>query len=51
VTAALRLVEDPRIEVVPAEDAGQSLTDAQRRFRSSWLSSRAPATPSQRPAF
>ena len=39
VTATLRLVEDPRVELVPAEQTGQSLSDAQRRFRSSWLSS------------
>ena len=51
VTATLRLVEDPRIEVVRAEDAGQTLTEAQRRFRSGWLSSRAPVAQTQRPAF
>jgi hypothetical protein len=28
---------------VPAEEAGQVLTDAQRRFRDSWLSSAARA--------
>jgi predicted metalloprotease with PDZ domain len=39
VEATLRLVEDPRVELVPAEQAGQSLSDAQRRFRSAWLSS------------
>jgi len=30
---------DPRYEVVLAEDTGQPLTDAQRRFRDAWLSS------------
>lgn len=35
----LRPVPDPRIEIVPAEDAGQAVTDAQRRFRRAWLSS------------
>jgi predicted metalloprotease with PDZ domain len=39
VNGVLRLVEDPRVELVPAEQAGQPLTDAQRRFRESWLSS------------
>jgi predicted metalloprotease with PDZ domain len=28
--------------VVPAEDAGQTLTDAQRRFRAAWLDSQSP---------
>jgi predicted metalloprotease with PDZ domain len=42
VTSTLRLVEDPRIEIVPGEDAGQAVTEAQRRFRHAWLSSRAP---------
>jgi predicted metalloprotease with PDZ domain len=40
-STALRLVDDPRLELVPVEDAGQSLTDAQRRFREAWLSSAA----------
>ena len=40
ITATLRLIEDPRQELVPAEAAGQSLTDAQRRFREAWLSLR-----------
>ena len=38
-SAQLELVENPRIEVVTAEDAGQTLTDDQRRFREQWLSS------------
>ena len=40
-SSALRLVDDPRLEFVPIEEAGQSLTDAQRRFREAWLSSAA----------
>jgi len=40
-STALQLTGDPRLEVVPVEDAGQQLTDAQRRFRESWLSSAA----------
>jgi predicted metalloprotease with PDZ domain len=38
-STTLRLVEDPRQEIVPAEQAGQTLSDAQRRFRDAWLSS------------
>jgi predicted metalloprotease with PDZ domain len=41
ITAMLKLVEDPTLELVPAEEAGQTLTDAQRKFRDSWLSSAA----------
>ena len=41
VTGSLRLVEDPRREAVPAEQAGQVITEAQRRFRDAWLSSAA----------
>ena len=41
VSATLRLVEDPRVQAIPAEDAGQPLSDAQRTFRDAWLSSRA----------
>jgi hypothetical protein len=40
-TGTLRLVQDPRLEIVTAENAGRSLTAAQRRFRDMWLSSRA----------
>ena len=40
-TATIRTVADPTLEVVPAEQAGGALTDAQRRFRETWLSSRA----------
>ena len=39
VTGVLRLVEDPRIEIVRLEDTGQSLTPAQQRFREDWLGS------------
>ncbi len=39
VTATLRLIADPRVEIVVAEDAGRTLTDAQRRFRRAWLGS------------
>jgi predicted metalloprotease with PDZ domain len=41
VTSMIRVVADPRVEVVPAERAGQTLTDAQRRFRDAWLRSEA----------
>jgi hypothetical protein len=36
----LVLDEDPVIEVVPMEKIGGTLTDDQKRFRESWLSSR-----------
>ena len=39
VTATLRLIEDPRRELVPVEDAGEPLSEAQKRFRDDWLSS------------
>jgi predicted metalloprotease with PDZ domain len=39
VTGTLRLVENPQIEIVRAEDAGQTLTEEQRQFRDAWLSS------------
>ena len=38
VTSVMQLVEDPRREVVAAEQAGQTLTEAQRRFRQQWIS-------------
>jgi predicted metalloprotease with PDZ domain len=41
VSATLRLVEHSRLELVPVEQAGQRLTDAQRQFREVWLSSAA----------
>jgi len=37
----IRTVADPTLEIVPAEQAGRTLSDAQRRFRDGWLSSRA----------
>jgi predicted metalloprotease with PDZ domain len=40
-TVTIRTVADPTLEVVPAEQTGRALTDAQRRFRDGWLSSRA----------
>jgi predicted metalloprotease with PDZ domain len=40
-STALRLAADPRFEVLAAEDAGQTLTDAQRGVRDGWLASRA----------
>ncbi|MEM8484234.1 MAG: PDZ domain-containing protein [Bacteroidota bacterium] len=36
-TKTLTAVENPQVEVVPFEDAGKTLTDAQRTFRASWL--------------
>jgi len=41
INGTIRVVADPRIEIVSAEQAGQTLTDAQRRFRDAWLRSRA----------
>ena len=38
VTSALTLVENPHRELVAVEDAGQTLSDEQRRFRDRWLS-------------
>ena len=38
---AIRTAADPRLEVVPAEMAGQTLTAAQRQFRDAWLRSKA----------
>jgi predicted metalloprotease with PDZ domain len=43
ITAVLKLVEDPSLEVVPVEEAGQKLTDVQRKFRDAWLASAARA--------
>ncbi|MDA1183071.1 MAG: PDZ domain-containing protein [Acidobacteria bacterium] len=42
VTGILRLTERPEIEIVRAEDAGQTLTADQRQFRDSWLTSPGP---------
>jgi predicted metalloprotease with PDZ domain len=41
VSSVMRLVADPRRELIPAEDAGQTLAPAQRQFRDAWLSSAA----------
>jgi S1-C subfamily serine protease len=38
-STALKLVDDPRLTLTPIEEGGQTLTDAQRRFREAWLSS------------
>jgi predicted metalloprotease with PDZ domain len=38
-SVALRLVENPRLELVSVEDTGGQLSDAQRRFRDAWLGS------------
>jgi predicted metalloprotease with PDZ domain len=40
-TGMLRLVVDPRVEMLPVEQTGRSLTPDQRRFRDGWLSSAA----------
>lgn len=37
VSGSLTFGEDPRIEVVPVEKAGGTLTDEQRKFREAWL--------------
>jgi len=42
-TTVIKLGDDPGLELVPAEEAGQTLTDAQRKFRDSWLASAARA--------
>jgi predicted metalloprotease with PDZ domain len=39
VDATLTVEEDPRIEIVPVEKSGGTLSDEQRRFRESWLGS------------
>ena len=39
VSGTIRLGEDPRVDLVAAEQVGQTLTEAQRRFRDTWLSS------------
>jgi S1-C subfamily serine protease len=41
ITTLVRVIADPRFELVPAEQAGQPLTGAQRQFRDAWLRSRA----------
>ncbi len=39
ILGSLRLIEDPRIDVVPMEQAGRTLSGIHRRFRDAWLSS------------
>jgi predicted metalloprotease with PDZ domain len=39
VNATLVLEEDPRVEVMPVEKTGGTLTEDQKRFRESWLNS------------
>ena len=39
ITATVRIVADPRQELVPAEQVGLALSPSQRRFREQWLSS------------
>jgi len=41
VSTALKLTHDPRLTLTAIEETGQTLTDAQRRFREAWLSSAA----------
>jgi predicted metalloprotease with PDZ domain len=41
VRAKTTLTEDPRLEVVPTEKAGGTLTDAQKRLRDAWLGRKA----------
>ena len=36
-TGTLRLVADPRVELLPGEAAGRAPTGAQKRFRDQWL--------------
>jgi predicted metalloprotease with PDZ domain len=43
VHAKATLTEDPRLEVVPIEKAGGTLTDPQKRMRDAWLGSKAVA--------
>lgn len=40
--AQVTLAQDPRLEVIPYEEAGRPLTDEMKAFRASWLGSRAP---------
>ena len=41
INAMIGVIADPRLEIVPAEQAGQALTEAQHHFRDLWLRSRA----------
>jgi predicted metalloprotease with PDZ domain len=38
VEATVVLEEDPRVDVIPVEQAGGTLSEAQKRFRAEWLS-------------
>jgi len=38
-TATMRLVADPRVDIVTFEEAGRPLSEAHRRFRRAWLGS------------
>jgi predicted metalloprotease with PDZ domain len=38
-TSAMRIVEDPRQELIPVENTGQPLSVAQKQFRDAWLKS------------
>lgn len=38
--ATARLIEEARVEVVPFEKAGRTLTDAQKKFREAWLATK-----------
>ncbi len=40
VETTIVLEEDPRIEIVPIETAGGTLTVEQQRFRQAWLGAR-----------
>jgi predicted metalloprotease with PDZ domain len=39
VTTTVKLAEDPHRELVALEEAGQAVTEEQRRFRDRWLGS------------
>jgi len=41
VRLSMALEADPRIEIVPVEQTGGTLSAAQRQFREAWLSSKA----------
>jgi len=43
VRASAKLAEDQRLEMVPVEKLGGSLSDEQKRFRDAWLQSKATA--------
>ena len=40
-TSKIKLIEDPRLELVTFEQAGREVTDEVQRFRDAWLGSRA----------